>query len=216
MSGASTSPVGFPSQLNIPVPSPLNRTRPLILSLPHALPDIVCPPAIMALAEEAAAKNKTFMLSLSAVFIPAAFKQQVDDALPYVDYLLGNETEFAMYGIVHGKAKGPDPEKDVTREELIDIAKFVANLPKKNEARKRIAIVTCGRDPTIVAVQGEDKVQEYSVRLIANEDIKDTTGAGDAFAAGLAAGIIEDQPLARSIDMGQWLAREVIQASGAV
>ena len=42
----------------------------------------VCPEAAMTLAREAAANDKVYVLSLSAPFIPAFFKQQVDDTSP--------------------------------------------------------------------------------------------------------------------------------------
>lgn len=55
----------------------------------------------MELAKEAAAKNKTFVLSLSAPFIPQFFKEVVDASAPYWDYIIGNETEAAAYAESH-------------------------------------------------------------------------------------------------------------------
>ncbi len=63
----------------------------------------VCVPAIMALAEEAAAsKDKLFGLSLSAPFIPKFFKDQLDQTAPYWDFVMGNETEASSYAESHG------------------------------------------------------------------------------------------------------------------
>ena len=61
-------------------------------------------------------------------------------------------------------------------------------------------------EPTVVAVQGEDNVKTFPVHEINKSDIRDTTGAGDAFAAGFFAGVAKGEALERSIDMGQWLA----------
>ncbi|KAJ9152100.1 Ribokinase-like protein [Pleurostoma richardsiae] len=164
----------------------------------------VCPPAIMELAKEAAAKNKAFILSLSAPFIPQFFKEPLDASAPYWDYVIGNETEAAAYAESHG----------LGTTDVREIAKALANLPKVNAQRKRVAIVTQGTDPTVVAVQGEAEVKEFPVHKIAKEEINDTTGAGDAFAGGLAAGIVEGKSLDECIDMGQWLARLSIKELG--
>ncbi|KAG6004874.1 hypothetical protein E4U21_000650 [Claviceps maximensis] len=164
----------------------------------------VCPPAIMELAKHAAEKNKIFVLSLSAPFIPQFFKDPVDASAPYWDYIIGNETEAAAYAESH----------DLPSKEPKDVVKHLANLPKENGKRKRIAIITQGTDPTLVAVQGEDQIKEFRILTISKDQINDTNGAGDAFAGGLLAGIMQGYDLTTSIDMGQWLARLSIQELG--
>ncbi|EGX94445.1 adenosine kinase [Cordyceps militaris CM01] len=164
----------------------------------------VCPAAIMELAKNAAEKNKIFVLSLSAPFIPQFFKDPVDASAPYWDYVIGNETEAASYAEAHGLAS----------KEPKDVAQHLANLPKENGKRKRIAIVTQGTEPTLVAIQGGQGVREFPVHAIDAAHITDTNGAGDAFAGGLLAGIVEGKSLEESIDMGQWLARLSIQELG--
>lgn len=158
----------------------------------------------MELAKQAAEHNKTFVLSLSAPFIPQFFKEAVDASAPYWDYVIGNETEAAAYAESHG----------LDSKEPKDVVKHLANLPKVNTQRKRIAIVTQGTDATLVAIQGEDAIHEFPVHAIETEKINDTNGAGDAFAGGLLAGILEGKSLETSIDMGQWLARLSIQELG--
>ncbi|KAK7739552.1 adenosine kinase [Diaporthe eres] len=164
----------------------------------------VSPPAIMELAKEAAAKNKIFIVSLSAPFIPQFFKDPVDASAPYWDYVIGNETEATTWAEVHGHET----------KDLKEIAKLMANLPKENSKRKRVAIVTHGTEPTVVATQGEDAVKEYPVHSIDKAQIVDTNGAGDAFAGGLTAGIVEGKSLEESIQLGQWLAKLSIQELG--
>lgn len=161
-------------------------------------------PAVMALAEEAAKEDKVFMLSLSAPFIPQFFKDQLDQTAPYWDYVVGNETEATSYADSH----------DLKTHDITAIAKHLANLPKENSKRKRVVIVTQGTDPTIVATQGEDKVKEFPVHAIAKSEICDTTGAGDAFAGGFLAGLVEGKPLETCIDMGSWLAKLSIKQLG--
>ncbi|CAK7221471.1 adenosine kinase [Sporothrix curviconia] len=177
----------------------------------------VCPPAIMTLAKESAAKNKTFILSISAPFIPLAFKDALDATLPYLDYVVGNEGEAAAFGNVHGISNIDlaDVDGTSTTEDLKKIAQYMADLPKENTQRKRVAIITHGSQPTLVAIQGETEVKEFPVRAIAADSIVDTLGAGDAFAAGFVAGVIEGKSLETSIDQGQWLASLSLTQLGA-
>jgi len=164
----------------------------------------VCPPAIMELCKQAAENNKPFILSLSAPFICQFFKEPLDGSAPYWDYVIGNETEAAAYAESHGLG--------IT--DVKEIAQALANLPKANEKRKRVAIITQGTEPTVVAVQGEDSVKEYPVHAITKEQICDTNGAGDAFAGGFCAGVVDGKSLEESIHLGQWLARLSIQELG--
>ncbi|EON62158.1 adenosine kinase [Coniosporium apollinis CBS 100218] len=167
----------------------------------------VCVPAVMALAEEAAAKNKIFALSLSAPFIPQFFKEQLDQTAPYWDYVIGNEMEAASYAESHGLPK----------DDLTAVAKAMACLPKKNTARPRTVVITQGTDPTIVAIgkgEGEVEVKTFDVHAIGKEQINDTNGAGDAFAGGFMAGIVQGKPLETCVDMGHWLAKLSIQELG--
>ena len=143
----------------------------------------VCVPAIMAVAEEAAKANKPFALSLNAPFIPQFFKEPLDQTAPYWDYVLGNETEAQAYADSH----------DLNTKDMNAIAKHLANLPKKNEKRKRVAIITQGTEPTIIATQGENEVQKFPVHEISSSEIEDTLGAGDAFAGGFFAGVAKGE-----------------------
>lgn len=167
----------------------------------------VCVPAVLALAKEAAEKNKPFVMSLSAPFIPQFFKDQLDQTAPYWDYIIGNETEARSYAASH----------DLGTEDTTVIAKHLASLPKANKQRPRVAVVTQGTDPTIVAVSKDGADAEtttFNVHPIGKEQINDTNGAGDAFAGGFVAGIVLEKNLDTCIHMGQWLAKLSIQELG--
>jgi len=164
-------------------------------------------PAILALAEEAAEKNKIFILSLSAPFIPQFFKDQLDQTAPYWDYVIGNETEALSYAQSH----------DLKTEKIQEIAKHMATLPKKNNARPRTVIITQGTDPTVIAIadkSGNVDIKEFPVHPIDKSEINDTNGAGDAFAGGFVAGIVQGKQLDECVDMGQWLAKLSITQLG--
>lgn len=130
----------------------------------------VCPEAAMTLGKEAAANNKVFILSLSAPFIPTAFKKQVDDTSPYWDYVIGNETEARCWAEAHDEVQEKNDVKVIARK--------LADLPKENSKRKRVAIVTQGTDETVVAVQGEEGVKTFAIRKVEETEINDTNGAG--------------------------------------
>jgi len=161
-------------------------------------------PAIKALAEEAAAKNKTFILNLSAPFISQFFKDPLDEVMPYVDILIGNETEAAAYAESHG----------IDSKNVKKIAETIAKGPKKNSQRPRTVIITQGTDPTIAVTGEKGETTEAKVHAISKEQINDTNGAGDAFAGGFVAGIVQGKDLKTAIDMGQWLAKLSIQELG--
>ncbi|EME85398.1 adenosine kinase [Pseudocercospora fijiensis CIRAD86] len=164
----------------------------------------VCVPAVLALAEEAAKNNKPFILSLSAPFIPQFFKEPLDQTAQYWDYVIGNETEAISYADSH----------DLNTHDIPAIAKALANLPKKNTQRKRVAIITQGTEPTVVAVQGEDQVKSFPVHTIGKDEIVDTTGAGDAFAGGFFAGMVKGESIETCVDMGAWLAAQSLRELG--
>ncbi|KAI1106252.1 Ribokinase-like protein [Jackrogersella minutella] len=166
----------------------------------------VCPPAIQALGEEAAANNKTFVVNVSAPFIAEFFKDPLDASSPYWDYVICNESEAAAYARSHSLS--------VAETDVPGIAKAIANLPKANTKKPRVAVITQGTLPTVVAIQGQDEVKQYPVHAIDASKINDTNGAGDAFAGGFVAGLVQGKPLETCVDLGQWLARLSIQELG--
>lgn len=109
---------------------------------------------------------QTFVLNLSAPFISQFFKDQLDSVMPYVDILIGNESEAAAYAESH----------DIATKDVKEIAKEIAKLPKKNSKKERVVVFTQGTDPTIT-VQGSEAT-EYPVHAIGKEKINDTNGAG--------------------------------------
>ncbi|KXJ97212.1 Ribokinase-like protein [Microdochium bolleyi] len=165
----------------------------------------VCVPAIMTLGQEAADNNKVFIVNLSAPFLPQFFKDPMDESSKFWDYVICNESEAAAWAESHNLESKTD---------IKAIAKSIANLPKANTSRPRTVVVTQGTEPTLVAVQGNEQVKEYAVHAIASEQINDTNGAGDAFAGGFVAGLVDGKPLETAVDMGQWLARLSIQELG--
>ncbi|KAI5950270.1 ADO1 [Candida jiufengensis] len=167
----------------------------------------VSPDAIKLLGKEAASKNKPLALNFSAPFIAQFFKDQLDSVLPYVDYVIANESEAEAYSESH----------NLGTKDLKEIAKSIVKLPKENTKTSRTVIFTHGTEPTVSVTtnsNGEFEINEYPVKPLSKSEIVDTNGAGDAFAAGFIASLVENKSLDEAIDVGQWAASLSIQQVG--
>lgn len=164
----------------------------------------VSPASIMKVAQHAAASNKVFTMNLAAPFIMQVppFKAALFEALPYCDILFGNETEYLEFA----KAK----EWETT--DLKEIALKTSSLPKENGTRGRLAVITQGADPTIIAVSGA--VAEYPIEVIAKEEIVDTNGAGDAWVGGFLAALAHGRSIEGCTKAASYAAKIVIGRSG--
>jgi len=169
------------------------------------------------LAKHASNAGKVFTLNLSAPFIAQFFKAQLQQVLPYVDILFGNESEAAAYAEANGLPTTSVP----------DIAKALAALPKSNASRPRLVVITQGADSTIVASSepGDSKTlpnltpedpnpKVYPVQKLASEKIIDTNGAGDMFAGGFLGAYIAGKSLNESVEAGHALGAMCVQQVG--
>lgn len=165
--------------------------------------------ALIELATYAAEANKPLLFNLSAGFLIEFNTPQVNAALEYADYVFCNEDEAAVFARVNKIEGGDDLKK---------VAEALQKWPKKNDKRSRIAIITQGKNPSLVAKTEEDgsvKVHEFAVPLIDSSKIVDLNGAGDSFVGGFLSQYAQDKDLATCIAAGNYLAGEVIQRSGA-
>ncbi|KAF1330494.1 Adenosine kinase, partial [Globisporangium splendens] len=161
----------------------------------------VSPQAVMKLAEHAHENNKIFMLNLAAPFIVQFFKDPLMAAMPYADFVFGNESEAKEFGIAHGWG-----------EDIKTIALKTAQLPKNSGARSRTVVFTQGANPTIAVYQGE--VYEFAVPALTASEIIDTNGAGDAFVGGFVSRLSLGKPLEDCVTAGHWAAQVVLRRSG--
>ncbi|BGP38882.1 adenosine kinase [Rhodotorula kratochvilovae] len=160
------------------------------------------------LAKQAAEQNKPFAMNLSAPFIPQFFKSQVDEMLPYVDVLIGNESEAEAYAASHAW-----DTKDIPA-----IAQKLAALPKKNEATPRVVVITQGASSTVAAATSSSLVdgglQTFPVDVLAADKIVDTNGAGDAFAGGFLGARALGKSVAEAVEAGHKMGQMNVQMSG--
>lgn len=162
----------------------------------------VSPPSIMAVAKHAVENDKLFVMNLSAPFIPHAFKDPLMEALPYVDILVGNEAECAAL----------DESFGYGLNDMEAVAKKLASYPKENKKRDRIVVFTQGADDVLVCRQ--DKITRYPIIKIAEEEIVDTNGAGDAFIGGFLSQLVLERSFDECMAAGFFAAHVVIKRSG--
>lgn len=144
----------------------------------------------VAAAEMAAAHKRRTALTLSDLFCVerhrAAFRHLVAN---HIDILLANEAEI----------------KALYETEDFDQA--------MDQARRDVAVVAVTRsEKGAVIARGEEVV---TVPAEPVQQLVDTTGAGDLFAAGFLLGLAQDRPLAEAGRMGAICAAEIISHFGA-
>jgi len=162
----------------------------------------VSPPTVQALGAHCSSSNKIFSINLSAPFIPQIFTEPLMAALPFCDFVFGNESEAMAFGDKQGYSS----------KTVAGIATKIANLPKANSARPRVVVITQGADPTLVA-SGQE-VQEFTVEKIPKEEIVDSNGAGDAFVGGFLAALVKGLPLEQCVLAGHYAAGVILRVSG--
>ncbi|RKP18198.1 Ribokinase-like protein, partial [Rozella allomycis CSF55] len=162
----------------------------------------VSPDSIIHVANHAAQKNKPFCFNLSAPFLSQFFNESLLKILPYVDVLFGNETEALAFAEANA----------FNTKDMKEIAIKLSALPKVNQNRNRIVVITQGADCVIVATKGN--IQEFSVAPIPSDEIVDTNGAGDAFVGGFLSQFILGNPIEDCIQKGIYAASVIIRSSG--
>ncbi|KAF8704104.1 hypothetical protein HU200_031592 [Digitaria exilis] len=162
----------------------------------------VSPDSIQLVAEHAAATNKVFLMNLSAPFICEFFRDAQEKALPYVDYIFGNETEARTFAKVRGWET----------ENVEEIALKISQLPKASGTHRRTTVITQGCDPVVVADDG--KVKTFPVILLPKEKLVDTNGAGDAFVGGFLSQLVQEKSIDECVRAACYAANVVIQRSG--
>jgi adenosine kinase len=162
----------------------------------------VSPESILHVAKHASESNKYFTMNLSAPFLSQFYKEQMLQALPYVDVLFGNESEALAFAQNNG-----NESKDIK-----EIALYISTWEKVNKNRERMVVITQGSDPTIVAFEGS--IKEFSVPLVPSSEIIDTNGAGDSFVGAFLAKFIGGKTLKEAVDAGHALSGHVIRRSG--
>ncbi len=159
------------------------------------------PAAMLKVMEHAAATNKIFCMNISAPFLVQFFREPMDKALEYCDFVFCNEDEATEYG----KAREWGTN-------LQEVALKLASLPKKNGARCRTVVFTQGASSTLVCHNGQ--ITEFPVRALAKDLLVDLNGAGDAFVGGFLSQLLLGKEIPECVRAGHYASRVVIQRDG--
>jgi len=157
------------------------------------------------LSNKAANAGKTFILNLSAPFIPQFFGAQLQQVLPHTDVVIGNEAEAEAWASANGYS---DPK------DLEGIAKTIAALPKTNASRPRIVVFTQGAKSTVLVASDKDEAKWFGVNALTDDQIIDTNGAGDAFAGGFVGALVAGKTLDEAVEAGHKMGGMCVQQVG--
>ena len=149
-------------------------------------------------------KRKLFCFNLSAPYVCDTQGELVKYFVERCDILIGNEKEYtALMPILFNDTSN-------LKEFVVSLSKMGGNTEWKHG---KIILVTNG-SKSIICAYGRGKVEEMNVPRFDPNLIKDTTGAGDAFAAGFLAAIVSERPINMCLAWGCAAAREIIQEVG--
>jgi adenosine kinase len=165
----------------------------------------VSPETIMKVAQLSASSGdeKVFCMNLSAPFICRLFKDPMNKALEYVDFLFGNEEEALAYA----------ESNKMNETDVEEIAKRLSLLPKVPKNRPRTVIITQGSQPAIVSINGAIHAT-YPAIPMAPSEIVDTNGAGDAFVGGFLSQLVQGKSIEACVNAGHYLANIIIKRLG--
>lgn len=83
------------------------------------------------------------------------------------------------------------------------------------ECASRTVVITQGVNDVIVAVSGgKVPIRRFPVLPLAEKEIVDTNGAGDAFVGGYLAKLLVNAPVEQCVETALYAAREIIKMSG--
>ncbi|XP_063432364.1 uncharacterized protein LOC134714764 isoform X2 [Mytilus trossulus] len=158
--------------------------------------------AVIHAAKHAAENNKIVVMNLHAKFLCEKFADPELNLMQYVDVLFGNGDEAKAFGSCSG----------FNTSDIKEIALKAQTLPKLNEKRKRMIVFTQGKEPTILAQDGQ--ITEFPIVPVKKDLIKDTNGCGDAFVGGFLSQLAQNKPLDICMDCGFYASKVVIQQYG--
>lgn len=160
---------------------------------------------VMLIADHAAALGKAICFNLAAPFVSKFFTDSVDKLLPYTDFIFGTGDEALAYAEARHL-------KDKTVE---GVARHFAGIPRIGKSKRPRLIVFTEGPQSITAMSSEDKlVHVFPVTPLLPEEIADTNGAGDAFAAGFLSSYLVNGSLEEAVEGGKKAACYIIKQSG--
>lgn len=179
------------------------------------------PDNLLTVAQHAHQHGKLFCFNLNAPYLSMAFQGRIQLLMPHVDILFGSDEDLLTYASVRwprdfdlstlGSVVRPHSRRQAT---LVRALARISMLPTVTTGRARLVVATCGSHDTHVACG--DRVRSYPVQPMAQEEMVDVNGAGDAFVAGFLAQYVVNHDESTSVLVGHASAQNCIRHNGAV
>lgn len=103
-------------------------------------------------------------MNLSAPFIAQFFSSQIDQVMPYVSLVFGNEDEAAAYAGSHS----------ISPDDTATVALKIAHSPREDESKPRVVVFTHGTKPTVMATSDSQDVKTFDVSPLPSDKVVDT------------------------------------------
>jgi sugar/nucleoside kinase (ribokinase family) len=181
----------------------------------HAAMDVVGPDGasgwvrLLRAARAAGLRTNLELVSLEA----ARLRELARPCLPHLDYLVVNEVEIAAVTGVGVRPAALDGSRDGSRDGMVDWGGIEAAARAASRLGVgRLVVVHCPAGALAVGPDGAVR-RQGSVRLPPGV-IRNATGAGDAFAAGVVLGLHDDLPVADCLRLGVCAAAANLQGAG--
>ncbi|KAF7456391.1 Cgd8-2370-like protein [Cryptosporidium felis] len=164
-------------------------------------------------------KECSFIFGLSAVYITENYIEEISQLFPMIDYLIGNQFEFAsLYKNIiklNSESDNIFAEEDLSSLEDHTIEAILTEIHKY---LKPTCVLLCTRGHLpVVSLDpkgSSSKIQHHECIYVPKEKLVDVNGCGDAFKGGFIYGLSNSFPLNACIYMGHYAASTVAQNVG--
>jgi len=153
----------------------------------------------------------TYGFNLPAPYFLENYTDDIKNLCEHADIIFANISEALIFcKLLNFKTNGC----------CDDLAKTLCkNINKINTNKKRIVVVTAGPMPA-ACCEYDHRLKEFTfcnvfpVKMVPQEDIVDTNGAGDSFAGGFLSQLVKGKSLDKCMIAGHWAAAAIIQRRG--
>ncbi|EUB60914.1 Adenosine kinase 2 [Echinococcus granulosus] len=155
--------------------------------------------------DHASSHSKALCLNLASPYVARSYTEALDTVIPHADFIFGTVDEAEAYA----------EARLLNDRNALGVAKYLVSLPRAgNICRPRLVVLTQGPGPIYTISSRDQVLRTFSVTPLPLENIVDTNGAGDAFAAGFLASYLIEGDLEKAIDSGKKAATYIIKRSG--
>lgn len=147
--------------------------------------------------------NITLAVNLSAPYIVENNINDVNYLVGQADIVFGNKDEFEILARCN---------------QINTVIELICSMNENLEGRNKIIVITDGNQPieiyTLICNE-PFKWETLDVRMVKQQDVVDTTGAGDAFVAGFFHAFLRHEPIKDCANFGMEVAVKKLKNVGA-